>query len=333
MMGMAGRTTQPNPRHWWWRTAIAGLVLCMAAASALFLLRPAVFAALRSAPQFERVVIEGRGASGTTIDCGGGWFNEGKCTELLIRSSKSAAGWDRPERITIRNCRIHGSIRIMGMGRNGEAPEVRKSSIRPGHTGRAQAAAPTGIVIQNVIIEADGRIPLYLAPGVTGVTFENSHITGLSVSTGVYLDAESAGNVIRNNTFALRSLREVIAVDGSAHNRIERNRFELPSFGGIYLYRNCGEGGTVRHQTPHDNVISNNRFGPASPRLFSRGIWLGSRNGRRSYCDLDAGYSFGSSADNRDFADHNVVTGNLFTPPTRRAVRNDGHDNRVDPMP
>lgn len=283
------------------------------------------------APEFERVVLQGSKASHTVIDCEGGWFNDGKLTELVIRSKPTSKGWDRPEGITIRNMRIRGAIRIIGMGRNGESRQVRESSVMLGHTERAQAAAPTGIVISNVEIEADYRIPLYVAPGVTGVIFENSKITGWSCSTGIYLDCESAGNVIRGNHLAVRASRELIAVDGSARNRIENNRFEHPSSGGIYLYRNCGEAGTVRHQTPHGNVISGNVFDTTSLRRGCYGIWLGQRNGRRAYCKQDAGYDFGSSADDRDFADDNTLARNQFVPTHFRSLRDDGNNNRIVP--
>jgi parallel beta-helix repeat protein len=119
-----------------------------------------------------------------------------------------------------------------------------------------------------------------------------------------------------------------MAVDGSATNTIIGNHFLQVSYGGIYLYRNCGEGGTVRHQTPQGNVIENNFFNIKDLRSGSYGIWLGSRQGRRSYCEEDAGYPFGSSIDNRDFADHNILRGNIFQPSSDRAIRDDGADNR-----
>lgn len=281
-------------------------------------------------PRLERIVFEGKAASHRTIDCEGGWFNDGRPTELIIQSKKTADGWERPEGITIRNCRIRGAIRVIGLGRNGEAVGVRRSSVKAGHTERAQAATPIGIVISNVEIEACCRIPLYLAPGVTGVTLDHSKLTGWSCSTGIYLDAESGNNLIRSNTFSVRASREVIAVDGSAGNRIEGNRFDRIAGGGVYLYRNCGEGGTVRHQTPRDNVIAGNRFDTRSLGWRSYAIWLGSRNGWRLYCGQDAGYPFGSSADNRDLADENAVVGNVFVPSNGRAIRDDGRNNRLD---
>lgn len=280
----------------------------------------------RSAEKTERIVLSGKASSGRIIDCAGGWFNDGKPTELIIRSEKSGHSWDRPENITIRNCRIRGSIRIVGLGRNGEAPGVNQSSHLLGHTDRAQAAAPTGIVISGVKFEGVGAIPLYIAPGCTRVTVRQCEFSGWSSATGIYLDAESAHNTITGNSFSLKTGREIIAVDGSANNRIENNRFTRIPYGGIYLYRNCGEGGTVRHQTPHGNTITGNRFDTSSLGLACSAIWLGSRNGDRPYCHADDGYPFGSSADNRDFADGNSVSGNTFSPPSPRAIRNDGNN-------
>lgn len=280
-------------------------------------------------PELEIIKVVGRGESGRVIDLQGGWMNEGKLTELVIRSQETEKGWDVPEKITVRNGKLRGSIRIFGLGVNGEAPKVRESSHREGHTARAQAAAPRGILLENIQIEADHRIPLYLGPGVTGVTIRNCTFTGWSASTTVYLDAESGGNRIENCTFNVRAGREVMAVDGSATNTIVDNRFLRADYGGIYLYRNCGEGGTVRHQTPQGNVIENNFFDLKDLRPGSYGIWLGSRQGRRSYCEDDAGYPFGSSVDNRDFADHNTLLGNVFRPVSDRAIRDDGSDNRI----
>ena len=290
---------------------------------------PSFLLKLLPQPKFEKNTLEGSGENGRVIDLQGGWLNEGKLTEMLICSKEAEKGWDVPERITIRNGRIRGSIRIYGLGVNGEAAKVRESSHHEGHTARAQVTAPRAIFLEDLQIEADNRIPLYLGPGVTGVTVRNCTFTGWSASTTVYLDAESGGNRIEGCAFDVRPGREVMAVDGSAANTIIGNRFLQTGYGGIYLYRNCGEGGTVRHQTPHGNVIENNFFNVKDLRSGSYGIWLGSRQGLRSYCEDDAGYPFGSSIDNRDFADHNILRGNIFQPASDHAVRDDGSDNRI----
>ena len=308
--------------------AASVLLLAIAVGTLWFYFAPSTLLKLLApAPRFEKVVLAGGKASGTVIDLQGGWLNEGKPTELVIRSQEERHSWDVPERIMVRNGRLRGAIRIFGLGRNGEAPRVRESSVSEGHTERAQLAAPREIVFENLQIEADHRIPLYLGPGVTRVTVKDCEFTGWTVSTAIYLDAESADNTIQNCTFDVRAAREVIAIDGSARNIIRGNRFVRASFGGIYLYRNCGEGGTVRHQTPRKNRIENNTFDLSGLRPGNYGIWLGSRQGRRNYCEADAGYNFGSSADNRDFADDNFVTDNVFTPASERAIRDDGERN------
>ena len=245
----------------------------------------------------------------TTIDCENGAYNKGKVTELQILA----------DNVTIKRCKINGSIRTIGLGHNGEAPGVRASSITLGHTARAQAAAPKNTVLYKVTITGHGRIPLYLGPGTTRLTMSDSTIKGRSDSVALYLDAESGSNIFRDNTFALTSSsREVIALDGSADNQILGNTISA-SNGGIYLYRNCGEGGTVRHQAPQNNFIAGNTI----DNTGGYGIWLGSRNGGRFYCNDDAGFPFGSSKDDGDFANDNIVRDNTFTS-SARTIRDDG---------
>ena len=253
----------------------------------------------------------------TTIDCKGKAYNNGKVTELQILA----------DNVTIKRCKINGSIRTIGLGRNGEAQGVKESSTTLGHTARAQAAAPKNTVLYKVTITGHGRIPLYLGPGTTRLTMSDSTINGRSDSVALYLDAESGHNIIRNNKinvdgdFTLRQfrVREVIAVDGSADNQILSNTIDNAKGGGIYLYRNCGEGGTVRHQSPQRNLIAGNTI----DNTGGYGIWLGSRDGGRLYCDDDKGFPFGSSKNDGDFANDNIVKGNTFTN-SARTIRDDG---------
>lgn len=314
-------------------TICAVLVTGVAIAAAVFYaVSPSAFMKrFTPRPKGELIVFSGSADRGRVLDGGGGWINGGRFTEIVIRSEWKDGRWERPDGVVIRNGKLRGSIRVVGLGRNGEAKGVRASSTSPGHTERAQGAAPQGVLISGLGIEASHTIPVYLAPGVTGAVIEDCTFTGWTVTGAIYLDAESAGNTIRNNRFATQCYREVICVDGSAKNRIEGNHFERIDHGGIYLYRNCGEGGTVRHQTPRENVIRENRFALGTLGFGNHAIWLGSRNGRRSYCHLDDGYPFGSSIDNRDFANANVVTDNAFDPPGPGAIRDDGEGNAVAP--
>lgn len=282
------------------------------------------------------LAIHGSEASGLVLDCQGATVRG----ELLILSHQRAdsGAWERPERITVRNCVIEGGVRVSGLAINGEGPLLRDSSRSLGHTERAQNAAPRDVLLENLSIRTSAHIPLYVSPGVTRLTLRNSTITGRSNSVAIYLDAESAGNTISGNTIDAELGREALAVDSSAYNVITNNviRTRSPRPGGIYLYRNCGQGGTIRHQTPHSNAIVGNEF------FVAPAIWVASRNGNRRYCSADDGYPFGSSASNLDFAQNTVICANHFLAMGSRELLkiNDGptvvQDNRIiypDPLP
>ena len=185
------------------------------------------------------------------------------------------------------------------------------SSRTAGHTAAAQGAAPTRIALDRISFMATGSIPLYVGPGVTSLSLTESRFSGRSVSVAVYLDAESAGALIQDNDFDIRTGREQIAVDGSARNRITGNHLNLRGKGGVFLYRNCGEDGVIRHQTPSDNQITDNLFtgaGGFRPRV----VVVGAREGNRPYCRDDAGWPFGSSLDDGDHATGNLVARNTI---------------------
>ena len=265
--------------------------------------------------------------SGTVIDCKGKQFNSGKLTEIRVSSSLEK----KVENVTIKNCKLYGSIRLFGLGMNGESKGVNESSKSKGHTERAQKAAPSNVLISNMEIKGEQRIPIYLSPGANKVTIENSTVTGTSNSVAIYMDAESGHNVIRNNVFDVKpvfNMREVIAVDGSAYNRIIDNTFKQATRGGIYLYRNCGEGGTVRHQSPQQNLIGRNTFNLQGLNRGHWGIWIGSRNGNRNYCEHDSGYPFGSSVNNGDFANNNTIRNNKFSG-SDNTIQDNGKDNNI----
>lgn len=269
----------------------------------------------------KRVLFRGAASSGVLFDCNGSTLNEAGVNSgkdmIQVLSQKTQkngeTAWSRPSDITIRNCTVLGSVRIYGMATNGEGADLRASSVAEGHTERARAAAPTRITLEKIKIQGSSRIPLYIAPGVTYTTLTNSNISGRSSSVAIYLDAESGYNLIKNNSIHTDTdKRELIAVDGSANNKIIGNRFSALDKGGIYLYRNCGEGGTVRHQSPTDNHIINNIFYYNKYNGSNPAIWVASRNGNRNYCNADNGYPFGSSANNNDLARRNVIAQNQF---------------------
>ncbi len=265
-----------------------------------------------------RILIEGAEGSGSGIDCRGGAIGvPGASTTTQAptiaiwsrRIDGTATAWSRPTDVTIRNCLIHGNVRIWGMGAGGSMGDLLASSRTPGHTVAAQAAAPSHVTLDNVAFAATGSIPLYVGPGVTATRVARGRFLGRSESVAVYLDAESRNARIEGVAFDIATAREQIAVDGSAANAIVGNRFALRGRGGVFLYRNCGEDGVIRHQTPSDNQITDNVFSGAS-RLRARTVIVGAREGGRRYCGDDAGYPFGSSADDGDGATRNIVARN-----------------------
>ncbi|WP_293827703.1 right-handed parallel beta-helix repeat-containing protein [uncultured Brevundimonas sp.] len=262
-----------------------------------------------------RVLIEGQAASGAVLDCGGGEIRApGRATTaaptVAVWSRPENGGWSRPTDIAIRNCGVLGNVRVWGMGAGGSMRDLLASSRTAGHTLAAQAAAPTRVVLDRIRFQGAGTIPLYVGPGVTRVTVRRSRFSGRSTSVAIYLDAESAGALIQDNDFDIRTGREQIAVDGSGANRIVGNRLALGGRGGVFLYRNCGEDGVIRHQTPSYNQITDNVFTGAG-WLRPRAVVIGSREGRRPYCGADRGYPFGSSAEDGDGATGNLAARNV----------------------
>jgi parallel beta-helix repeat protein len=279
------------------------------------------------------IAYSGAHASGLTLDCHGATLAGAApgIRALWIRSLKQADGsWDRPHDINVRDCNIRGDVRVEGLGRNGEAEEVRLSSLQSGHTARAQAAAPTRISFDHDTFTAEGGIPLYISPGATEVSVTNSSFLGETVSVALYMDAESGHNSIIGNRFDIHTKwREMIAVDGSADNRIENNLFENPWKGGIFLYRNCGEGGTVRHQEPQHNVVTGNTFHYAHFLVGRPAVWIGSRQGISPYCLFRPKTPFGSSLSALDHAEHNTVTGNHLPGGAERLIVDNDRNNTV----
>lgn len=283
------------------------------------------------------LIFEGSAASGSELDCGGGAIDvtAGKSrkekTAIAVRSKKTASGaWDAPSGITIRNCRIKGFVRLYGLGENANGETMKISSRNRDHTAFAQASAPRNVRLENVTFDAPDGIPFYVGPGVTNAALVNSRVNGRSTAVAVYLDAESANNTISNNVFGITTeKRELIAIDGSAGNRITNNTFQHTDNGGVFVYRNCGEGGVIRHQKPQHNQIVGNTFRYRWSFLARPAVWLNSRNGSSSYCFTDPAYPFGSSASNLDFAQHNIVRDNRLDGGSTTLIRNDDPSNDV----
>jgi parallel beta-helix repeat protein len=213
--------------------------------------------------------------------------------------------------IIIKNGKI-GNIRIFNLH---ERPNFFYEESRdPNFPQILEAMSPRGITLNNIEFQPTGGIPLYLHPGTHNIKVTNCLFTGSANSVAIYLDQETHNNEIANTTFSMDyTKRELIAIDGSSHNIIRDCQFYNTEAGGIFLYRNCGERGVIRHRKPQHNMIIRNMFVCDDNNFFSEPmIWLGSREGNRCYCFKDPDYPFGSSLDNGDFAYDNIIDKNVF---------------------
>ncbi|NEI71969.1 right-handed parallel beta-helix repeat-containing protein [Rhizobium lusitanum] len=289
----------------------------------------------------QRLYFNGSQSSGVTFDCGGATIDgtlRDALTIAIVSQQRPDHSWDAPKGVTIKNCTIKGDLRVQGLTANAQGDWLRQSSVQKGHTERAQADAPSDITLSNIDFISTGRIPLYVGIGTTGLTLLNSHFYGKLAGTAIYMEAESGMNKILDNTFDIQSNREDIAVDGSAKNIIANNTFINARNGGIFLYRNCGENGIIRHQPPQGNLIFDNTFKYAQGTRPEPSIWLNSRNGNSPVCSKDPKYPFGSSLSNLDFAKFNIVSGNrlIGNVDIKSMIKNDDssnnvHDNIVSP--
>jgi hypothetical protein len=262
-------------------------------------------------------VFSGAGASGSTLQCS--CDTAGNCATLQGGVSVEALGESRPEDITVRNCTITGNVRLEIPN---TCPQTPCADTQPGFPEWIRARAPRRITFDHVTIDGSGKDRFYVGWGATETKLINSMITGEATGVPVYLGPHSTGAVIKNNQFHIKTKgndRELIAIDGSDRNQITSNWFSGLDNGGIYLFRNCGEGGRIRHTNPSYNHIVNNVFYYVDYDGPRPSVYLGSRNGNPpgfelgdwgSYCNDDEGYPYGSSADDRDFATHNVVMQN-----------------------
>jgi parallel beta-helix repeat protein len=250
--------------------------------------------------------------SNTILDCnnsiidGQGRLNNGV---MIISQGKSIRN------ILVKNCTIK-NFKHSGIGvSSGISPE----KLSPDHK-RNYDNSPTDIIIDNVTVETNAGVGVYIDDYVTKTIIKNSVIKS-SGSTGIYLDQSSKfnqviNNVIENNGFPTeegRGEREGLAIDSSANNIIEGNKFINNAAGGVFLYKNCGEAfktgkSVIRWQHSDFNIIKNNFFS-GQPI----GVWIASRQSR----DLSKWGCGDDSMDKekhfyQDFSKYNKVVGNEF---------------------
>ena len=265
----------------------------------------------------KEIRIDGARGSGVTIDCNGATLAPtiyGR--SILVRSVRDKDGnWSRPAHVSIRECRVKKQVLV---GVNMNKTQTTASSRQADHTERMQAIAPTRIRFEKMFFDVDEKPSFYVGVGATRITLKKSEIHGHTRAPAIYLDAESGWNTIVGNKIHKTSQantpgakREQLAIDGSAHNLIMANHFSGLNHGGIHIYRNSGESGTIRHQKPQHNHIVNNYFYYNKYDGDEQAIFIASRMGsREDHNDADAGYPYGSSVSNMDHAKYNVVAEN-----------------------
>jgi hypothetical protein len=141
--------------------------------------------------------------------------------------------------IVIRNGTIKGEVRL-------RPSNLENSHTLPGHTERVREVAPSGVTIRNITFDTDGSThQVYFGPGATNSRILNCNFIGKSLGPAIYLSPEGGHHTIRNCVFDSDTgeRREVLSVDGSENNLITENNFKKCIWGGIYVYRNCGENG------------------------------------------------------------------------------------------
>lgn len=296
------------------------------------------------------------GSEGSNIvfDCNGATISpldslKSNETALQLLSKRYIVGeeylYNKIANVTIKNCNIEGNVRIGG-GYEGRSVKMDhnsyKNQLGPEYVNEIRLASAKNIVLDNVNVENNWRQDsIYFSKGVSYSRLINSVINHNTEGLAVYIDMEAAYNVVDNNEFHSVSSnnREVLAIDAAEGNIISRNWFSGIDFGGVYLYRNCGEGGQIRYTAPAYNKIQDNIFYYSHSWHHPPAIYIASRDRENgdSFCDLDSGHAWditdvdpdfawdadweSSSTVDRDYARHNKVTGNK--------ICNDDPDNSI----
>lgn len=266
--------------------------------------------------------------SNTHLDCQGATLDGDNrlAFGILINSQGQPL-----ENVSVKHCRFlnftHSGIRITS--------DIPANKLSANHQDNYHRT-PTKVLLEHVDVQGSGRVGIYFDDYVTDSTLKDSTVSN-SFMSGIYLEHSSRNNRILNNHIVNnghegfgKGKREGLAVDSSANNLIEGNRFESNGAGGVFLYKNCGEHfssgkSVIRWQHSDHNQIRNNTFINEPV-----GIWLASRQTR----DL-SGFDCGDKPKDysgkyfADFADNNVVDGNR-SEGTKVGVRDEGRGNRIE---
>jgi len=247
--------------------------------------------------------------SNTNLKCNGAELkaNKGDKYGVFIRGRGL-------QNVTVSDCKITGYEKAAVMITSGLSGEELDRDRK-----KSYDLAPKNITLDGLEIKDSKRNGVHFNAYVNHSTLKNSKIIG-SRGVGVYLGQSTQNIRIESNEFyanggvdKAKGYREALAVDSSAKNIIQYNKFSKNAAGSIFLYKNCGEnfdrpGAVRRWQSSNDNLIAHNVFSGEKVA-----VWIASRQSRdlsRWKCGDDP-----ASADGKyfkDYADHNRIEKNVF---------------------
>ena len=230
--------------------------------------------------------------------------------------------------VTVTDCRVDGFLNSI---------RVRREGARSLPAGGEHLHGTSAIAIRGNELSGSRGVGLYVDAYVSDVAIIGNDIHDAG-SSGIDLEAGSRRNRIEGNDLVRNGFtengtegrtfdvggttvwywgtgREGISVDGSSENVIRDNRLEGNSFGGIFLYENCGEfrddpDWFERRTAAAGNVIEANRIAHEL-----NGVWVGSRMGENTLPMACSDPAYVDRPGLRVVLDHapdNVVRGNAF---------------------
>jgi parallel beta-helix repeat protein len=216
------------------------------------------------------------GTSDVTLDCRGATIARpvGVTQSYGIRSA--APTTTALHDITVRNCTVSGfdnDLRItrtgfkdLAVGSEYDDAFARiliehSSFLDSRNSGVFIDGFVTGVTMDHTLVDRAGAVGIYLEAGSTGTTISHSIVTDSG-----YKDIDAGPQSFTFGTTTVQYVstgREGISVDGSSGNTIRDNYIARNAYGGIFLYKNCGEnasepGHWVRNYGSTDNAIIGN---------------------------------------------------------------------------
>lgn len=283
-------------------------------------------------------------ASDVVLDCRGATVATGTAKGTGIRIHAPAD--EDMSGVTVRNCAINGFLNGIRVTRVG---------FRELAAGEEYDHALENVRLENVDVSDTRGVGIFVDGYVTDTTITDSAVTRAG-SSGIYLEAGSADNVVVDNVITDNGFgengpqgqltkfgglqfrywgtgREGISIDGSRRNVVTNNTLEGNSAGGVFLYTNCGEyvnskpnGYFPRRYGATGNLIAGNHLtGGVS------GIWVAARMGESVLpmeCSDTPYFEDGLTQITLDRAAGNTIRDNVFDGFTY-GVRIEDNDTRV----